>query len=736
MIWANDVVRTHFTYRAAQWHSFHNWGAFPLWDPTVFCGKSIVGDPLPELLMPLTPLFWLFLSPQFFGFQFWLYVTLGAWGMFLLCRKRGIEPFSAFLGAVMFSLNGKIGAHIFAGHLEVIPTILALPWLLLAVEDMLRRKNLSSSIWIGIALAIIGLFGNIQVLYLNVLFAFAYVLIHAYSGRDFKGIASSLARPVLLYFTGVFAFGFMGAVWWLPVVRQTLLLSGRVGSADYAFATMNSVSWQDVLRLIWPMWNAPIPMPLANDAEMMFFWETVSYPGVIALSFALAAPFLLFKQRGVLALFVVAILLVLVAMGPHTPFHRIAYSLIPGFSLFRAPGRLLFYVNFIVALLAATLASRASTHSPSRFGPAIAAGVLAQFALVIPLAMDVATIEPRWTRLLPLVASMLFASAAVLWAFRRIPNKAWHILCLAMLCIELGYYWNFLIRTVDVQKTLPDSSVGEFLATRRTEEEFRVLDLSGTFDQQLAGKYGVETISGYHPGVYGHYLEFYNKLWSRPQADIVEVNVPALQELVCPNVLNMMNVRYVITMERLLSEEYTEVHRSLPEGAGAICFIYERKSALPRAYLVANAVAPPPGLTAIDQVCAIDPKRECVVDDLPVSGNATFQELSITRASAGEIMTEFTSDGEGVVVISQTWHPDWRATDNGVPAEVRRVNHAQTGVLVGKGSHSLQIYYFPWDFYLGGTITLVSICGFALIQTVSLLGIRRARNTPSPGVSA
>jgi len=58
LLWASDIVRLHVTCKAVQARSLWAWHAFPLWDPTLFCGKSIVGDPIPAVLNPLAWLFW------------------------------------------------------------------------------------------------------------------------------------------------------------------------------------------------------------------------------------------------------------------------------------------------------------------------------------------------------------------------------------------------------------------------------------------------------------------------------------------------------------------------------------------------------------------------------------------------------------------------------------------------------------------------------------------------------
>ena len=84
MFWSSDIVRAHVEYKQVQWNSLHTWGQFPLWDPTGYCGKSIVGDPLPGLLYPPFWIFWVTPSPILFGFLLWFQVTLAAWVAFFV----------------------------------------------------------------------------------------------------------------------------------------------------------------------------------------------------------------------------------------------------------------------------------------------------------------------------------------------------------------------------------------------------------------------------------------------------------------------------------------------------------------------------------------------------------------------------------------------------------------------------------------------------------------------------
>ena len=153
MLLAGDIVLMHSEYRFAQWHSFADWGRFPLWDPTIFCGKSIVGDALPAVLNPPQWIFWALPSPVLFGYVLWFYAMVSAWGMFLFARKRGCDWQGAMLAAVVFVFGARTVGHLFAGHVELLSTALCLPWIMLAAECVLLRPSFVRAALLGVALA-------------------------------------------------------------------------------------------------------------------------------------------------------------------------------------------------------------------------------------------------------------------------------------------------------------------------------------------------------------------------------------------------------------------------------------------------------------------------------------------------------------------------------------------------------------------------------------------------------
>jgi hypothetical protein len=178
------------------------------------------------------------------------------------------------------------------------------------------------------------------------------------------------------------------------------------------------------------------------------------------------------------------------------------------------------------------------------------------------------------------------------------------------------------------------------------------------------------------------------------------------------------------------------IHRGAPpEGvrpavASPDYWVVERPTALGRAFVPRRAVAVEPG-DVLDLLARpdFDPRAVAYAPALapappgPVSGTAR-----ITAESPGRIELEATTDGPGLVVVSEQWDAGWRARLNGAPAPVLRVNHALQGVVVGGGRSVIALRYRPRSFLAG--------CGIAAAAAGSLmlwsLAFRRAKEEIAP----
>jgi uncharacterized membrane protein YfhO len=65
----------------------------------------------------------------------------------------------------------------------------------------------------------------------------------------------------------------------------------------------------------------------------------------------------------------------------------------------------------------------------------------------------------------------------------------------------------------------------------------------------------------------------------------------------------------------------------------------------------------------------------------------------VARADAQHQVYEVTLDRPGILVVSEVYYPDWKATVDGAAAEVLRANHVLRAVALPAGSHEIEFRY-------------------------------------------
>jgi hypothetical protein len=708
MLQGSDIVRLHSTFKAVQVRSFWEHGQFPLWDTTMLCGRSIVGDPLHALLSPLGWCFWVFTSPMLFGATLWLYATLGAFGVWLWMRQLGAGAIGGVVAAMAFAFSGKSAGYVFAGHMETLPTMLAAPWLFFAAERIVARRTLGSAVVLGGVLCVMATLGHLPTLYWSVLAMGAYMTAQSLvaSRREPWGRALGMLGLGAL---GAIVFLVGGMAAWLPVVRQTLLLSARTAGTgvDFDFATVLSARPSDLWRLLWPFDGRPLPIPFASDPDNGFFWETASYPGLLSLALAGYLVVAASRDRRTVLLGLFALGTVVLALGRHTPVYRVVHDLVPGVALLRVPGRLFFLSNLFLAAMAG-LGMDALLQRRDRMRwvfLAITAALLA-LASTGSARVDAADLHPAGGKTLSVVVLLALLLVAGMFVLGRIGRRAVAPLLLGVCLLDLGVVWSAHVHTARPEELIPSNSVAAFLQARRAERPFRYFDPTETVPQQLAARLGLESLTGYHPGIYGHQLESYRALWdSRDRSNVTQLLMHSPRDIVCTPALDVANVGYVVAYESALDDRFLRVFTT-PEGEfERPISVFERKDPLPRAWIVPKSVVIEPGKATLKALCELAPQETCLTETDALNGSAAYQALEPTAQRPGNLELTFETEAPGALVVSEGWHPDWVATDRGESVSVVRANHGFIGIPLQPGAHNVRLSYWPWDFYLGCAVS-------------------------------
>lgn len=160
--------------------------------------------------------------------------------------------------------------------------------------------------------------------------------------------------------------------------------------------------------------------------------------------------------------------------------------------------------------------------------------------------------------------------------------------------------------------------------------------------------------------------------------------------------------------------------------------IYENLDALPRAYVVARAhgVADTGDALAMIDNPDWDPRREVLLEagarsesgnsaidgSLPTSGDAAprrpaSESARVTEYTSRRVVVEADLANAGYLVLLDSYYPGWRATVDGIPAEILRANVLFRAVQLDAGRHTVIFEYAPMILRLGAIISALTFVG-------------------------
>lgn len=85
------------------------------------------------------------------------------------------------------------------------------------------------------------------------------------------------------------------------------------------------------------------------------------------------------------------------------------------------------------------------------------------------------------------------------------------------------------------------------------------------------------------------------------------------------------------------------------------------------------------------------------------------------------------ADTNGLLVVTDTWAPGWRAMVDGVNTPVYRTDFNFRGVPVPAGDHTVVLSYFPASFILG----LWVMAGGVILLIVGVIAVKQGKDRAS-----
>lgn len=294
---------------------------FPLWNPYVATGISVLGDPLSAVtylpyLLPMLA----FGVPEGLWMVIWLHAFLA--GLFMWLFLKGSRL--AVWGGLLYMGAGAFAARIAAGHIE---KVLSFPWYPLFLLFLFQKR----SVLVGAVMGIVFLTGDVYgILFMGIFFGAIWVI------GEIRGI-----RGVIV------GFAIVAAVKLVPFIREVAPVMERYSSFD---AVRGSIPlWLSWLPFVMPwgveFYDRPIFQRLFG-----FWYNWYEYYAFIGLPvvFLVWLPRITKKRE-------VKILLILLAVGIAYACRGFVYSpwygLAPLLEWFRAPQRMYGPLTSIVIAL-------------------------------------------------------------------------------------------------------------------------------------------------------------------------------------------------------------------------------------------------------------------------------------------------------------------------------------------------------------------------------------------------
>ena len=719
---------------------------YALWNPYHFLGMPSFGSlTFVPYVYPLDVLFGFLNKTLHFPDLTWLlaHYLLMALSMLWLLRALGASPEGAALGAVTFALTPNLVAVGAFGHGSQIMTAAYIPLLLLLLDRFARRGSLLALAGFALAAALQLLRSHVQIVFYTWLALGGYALFLAIVGAR-EGRRGEAARALGGLGIGLLlAFG-MSAFLYLPTHEYAALSvrgSGEGGGAGLGYATAWSFHPREILTFVIP---SMFGFGGRTYWGSMPFTDYPNYMGILPLALAV---FGALRWPGKVRWYLVAMtgLALLMSFGKHfQPLYSLLYYHLPFFNKFRVPVMILVLVQFATAALAAfgvtkalerPAASRDKARDPG--APWVRAAILAAVAGVAVTALlhalsdsiigaavrghpnlgaegarqalDMASLDA-------IKSALLLGIGFLVVAFARRGRMTRTVAAVALLLLTVVDLWVVDRKIIDPQVGSPEDYAGYFRETpevtflKSDKSLFRVFPLEWN-DSRLAA-YGVASVLGYHPAK--------PKLY---QALADTAGIMSSLEM-----LKFLNVKYVLLDGRL--PDTTPGVTLRQEGAVKV---YEIQGALPRAYVVHRLKAVRDDVVALATIRTrdFDPSQEALwtePDPLPPMAQPLVRDsVTVLRYDFNEAEFLVSTAGSGLFVLADQYDPDWKATVDGTPAAIHRVDYLMRGVLIGPGVHRIRFTYAPHALQAGIRISTLALALTVLLAGAGLVQRRRTR---------
>ncbi|MCB9757603.1 MAG: YfhO family protein [Candidatus Omnitrophica bacterium] len=684
-------------------------GILPLWNPHQACGYSLIGMLEIGIFYPLTLI--VYLLPNIISIDILILSRLLLAGLFTFwfMRRIGFKNAPALCSAIVFMFSGPmVLLQYWTANVDLL-----LPLLLLALDRLIIREashNSLATLAIVVGLTIFA--GHPEHVFLVNAFGFAFFIFRIFSSRN-----KTHWKKLFLSYTGAYFLGAgLAAVAFFPFLRNLL---GEFWNGHPAGTGLLMEEQRDrALSLALPHFFQK--ENLTFDFTFAGWWG--GYLGTLPL--ALTALSFFNKHKRGLNYFFGILLILIIGKEYGLPFiNWIGY--LPIFNTCRYAIHTPPLAAFTVAVLSA-MGFRCILNARNLFFK----GLIFSFLLLLIIAVHLIVLKEAQHFRISINASifalsLLIIFQIILWLkdHALLKKQILSILLITLIFSELFLY----IHREHPRRFDSFSKVPYIEFLKSQDQSARSYGIFWVFYPNTATGFGVDDL-GYFLGlVPARFVEFVNVLVidNHFQKDL---RPPALRAMPIgankSHILDLLNIRYfIVPSEEKLSTlltHYSSLQDKLKLIYSKEVNIFERPSALPRAYIVHRAIFEPDTMKTLNLINRLGSAgREGVVitaqpnqelyTQLAASPLVDNSTVKMINTNPNEVHLEATMEHAGFVVLSDAYHPDWKVYVDGQKSQIFQTNYLVRSVFVGAGRHQITFKFIPFSFYAGIIVSSLSL---------------------------
>lgn len=669
-----------------------NW-QIPLYNPYIITGQPELAAsqwgalyPVQIILLPLLG------AVLYIKVSIILHLLMLAAASFFLAsewiRILGIKEQNSaaiLLGGLVIAFSGFTTGHLHLGHLNFIQSV---PYIILAGAFGLKylRGRASASLFAAGSIAFSVLAGGAAILpycllVLVVVWGVAAVNLNA-PGRRISGLVGMMVLAAGLVAVQVLPSLELSSV----SARLYMHRHGGVGSLAFHPAFLPG--------FILPSFLARIRVALPGEYS--------GYVGIPAMGLAILPLFYSMYRRTAVVLWSAVLFMLFLGSIYGVGLH----GSLPGFSLLRAPGRVLVGVDILLGLLAVT-GLVVLIKNP---GSAKAAGRTIMVLVILGLLLDLLIRPDPWWEWVVLLCS---AFAAV-FAWTMLRFGPWPVVVAAILAL-----------LIPVQGVVPVIKAGSAAFPPSLIKAFKSVNPEYRVVYNVSDKWNQGMINGFrHLGADEPFASYRSDLLLRTLSGIPPKATWHTIPVIWPTgagsfhysrVWDVFSVRLCLAPGNV---KFPSSFIRLAHWGNRV--LYENPNALPRAYFTSCPHFVDGPVQALDYLLSApeQDRTPAAIESPRVMCTAQVQKnaaVIIQKDSPTEIILKSHSNSNGYVILSDMFYPGWTLKLDGRTAPILHANDAGMGVLVTAGKHELHFLYRPKSLIYGGLISILFLIIFIFL---------------------